>query len=88
MKCPEECINLCLGPVVYTYFSIVKHKRNAPSNLPAVLLHVLERKEDSTESEKESQRGESNSFERKTYILKTIFFFLPATYPLGRFYVT
>ena len=74
--------------MVYTYFSIVKQERNAPLNLPAVLLHVLERKEDSTESDEESHRGESNSFERKTYILKTIFFFLPATYPLGWFYVT
>ena len=74
---------LISGPVVYVYFSIVKREKNAPSNLPAVLLHVLEREEDLKETEEEFQNGNPHSYLRNTFILKTIFVFLPATYPIG-----
>ena len=71
------------GPVVYLYYSILQREESAPSNLPAVLLYVLQRKEDLDKSKIENQEGRFNSFLRNSCILKTIFIFLPTAYPLG-----
>ena len=70
--------------MAYIYFSIVKRKGVAPSNLPSVLVHILNRKELQNEPEDDDQRNDSHVFLQKTYILKTVFCLLPATYPLGK----
>ena len=72
------------GPVAYIYFSIVKTQRIVPLNLPSVLVHILNRKEQQDEAE-EGERTKENSqkFLQKTFALKTVFWLLPTTYPLG-----
>ena len=76
------------GPVAYIYFYIVQREKKAPSNLPAVLIHILERKDEKDESENESGSGreECHASLRKTYTVNTVFILLPATFPLGKLF--
>jgi hypothetical protein len=52
-------------PVAYIYFSIVKRDDKASSNLPAVLIHILQRKEDPSGAEIEMADEVSQEFSRK-----------------------
>ena len=69
--------------MAYIYFSIVQRKGKAPLNLPSVLVHILNRKDkqDGTENE-ENPREDSKSF--FNFTLKTLFWLLPFTYPIGK----
>ena len=64
--------------MAFIYFYIVKQEDEAPSNLPEVLVHILNRKDTQTESDDDAY------FNCKTFVLKCIFVLLPATYPLGK----
>jgi hypothetical protein len=74
--------------VANTYFSIVQTQRIVPLNLPSVLLHILNRKEQQEEEEEvESRKENSQKFLLQTFTLKTVFWLLPTAYPLGKVFI-